>query len=156
MGIEGRDKFSWKDSNVALFGSDEDKKVTLLLQHNFVYIYSFPGVSFANILFCKTLLIHHHVDTYDRICLVYRNAKLCFDVWFILLYYVYDCFVIFITFFFYKQTNIVINYFPSLKQINKIRDNMYSYSCLQYIYETKENENSFTRSCFYLYIYIMA
>lgn len=27
MGIEGREKFSWKDSNVSLFGSDADKKV---------------------------------------------------------------------------------------------------------------------------------
>ena len=30
MGIEGREKFTWKDSNVALFGSDEDKKVGLV------------------------------------------------------------------------------------------------------------------------------
>lgn len=27
MGIEGREKFTWKDSNVGLFGSDADKKV---------------------------------------------------------------------------------------------------------------------------------
>lgn len=27
MGIEGREKFSWKDTNVGLFGSDADKKI---------------------------------------------------------------------------------------------------------------------------------
>jgi len=27
MGVEGREKFTWKESNVGLFGSEEDKKV---------------------------------------------------------------------------------------------------------------------------------
>lgn len=56
MGIEGREKFTWKDSNVALFGSDADKKVGLVKTSYFLEIFliiiviSFLEICLYNIL----------------------------------------------------------------------------------------------------------
>ena len=71
MGIEGREKFTWKDSNVALFGSDEDKKVGLVKTVFWKLFLFYTDSNF--LVVCLVWL-----TLFRKVCLFMEHCYLCF------------------------------------------------------------------------------